>query len=73
MSTLASHLKIPGAVLLVITVVAYAANYMGPAPRYYPPAENRPIISQASAEEAPERQEPQIHFTEATVQLVLEP
>ncbi len=37
MSALASHLKIPGAVLFVVTIVAYAAHYTGPAPRYYPP------------------------------------
>src|SRR5438046_5959458 len=72
MSALACRLKIPGAVLLVITLVAYAAEYMGPAPRYYPPAENRQVTV-AAPPDASDHSESPIRFTDATVQLVVEP
>jgi len=72
MSALACRLKIPGAVLLVVTIVAYAADYMGPAPRYYPPPENHQV-AQAVAAETTARVESTIQFNDPTVQLVLEP
>ena len=72
MSVLASHLKIPLAVLFVVTIVAQAAHYLGPAPRYYPPHEGR-RVAQLASQPADDQRDPPIRFTEATVQLALEP